>query len=117
MLEIENLIERGLGSGHAMGEFFRPRTYSLEGFSPSHCVGTQSSGLTGNRLVAKVLRRMPGFRWRRIVRAGIEFCHQEVDLVTAQELRDNAEAPFIERGGNGLEVGLEIGHVYFSPCL
>ena len=97
-LEIENLIERGLGSGDALGEFFHPRGDSLEGFFSSHCVRTQSSGLTGNRLVAKVLRRMLGFRWGGIIRAGIEFCHEEVDLLTAQKFRDNAEAPFIERG-------------------
>ena len=52
-LEIENLIERCLGSCDALGEFFDPRIYSLEGFSSSHCVSTQSSGLTGNRLVAR----------------------------------------------------------------
>ena len=90
-LEIENLIERGLGSGDAPGEFFHPRTYSLEGFSSSHCVSTQSSGLTGNWLVAKVLSCMLGFRRGGVVRAGVEFCHEEVDLFTAQEFRDNAE--------------------------
>ena len=99
-LEIENLIERCLGSCDALGEFFDPRIYSLEGFSSSHCVSTQSSGLTGNRLVAKVPRRMLGFRYGGIVWAGIEFCHEEVDLLTAQKFRDNAEAPFIQRDGD-----------------
>ena len=83
-LGIENLIERGFGSGDSLGERFYPRTYSLEGFFSSRCVGTQSSGLAGNRLVAKVARRMLGFRWRGIVWAGIEFFHEEVDLFTAQ---------------------------------
>ena len=99
-LGIENLIERGFGSGDSLGERFYPRTYSLEGFFSSRCVGTQSSGLAGNRLVAKVARRMLGFRWRGIVWAGIEFFHEEVDLFTAQKFRDNAEASFIERGGD-----------------
>ena len=108
-LQVENLIERGLGAGHALGEFLHSRTYSLEGFSASHCVGTQSSRLSGNRLVAKVLRRMLGFCRGRIVWTCIEFVHEEVDLVTAQEFRDNAEAPFVERRGDCLE----ISHEYF----
>ncbi len=66
-LEIEDLIELGLGSGESLGEFFHARTYSLEGFFSSHYARTQRSGLTGNRLVAKVLRRMLGFGWRGIV--------------------------------------------------
>ena len=111
-LQVENLIERGLGSGHAPGKFFDPRTYPVERFSSSHCVRTQSSRLSGNRLITKVLRRMPGFRYGGIVRAGIEFCHQEVDLVTAQKFRDNAEPPFLERSGDCLE----ISHACCSPC-
>ena len=95
-LGIENLIERGFRSGDSLGEFFDPRTYSLEGFFSSRCVSTQSSGLAGNWLIAKVPRRMLGFRWRGIVWACIEFCHEEVDLFTAQKFRDNAEASFIE---------------------
>ncbi len=43
-LGIENRIERGLGSGDSLGEFFHPRAYSLEGFSSSRCVRTQNSG-------------------------------------------------------------------------
>ena len=99
-LRIRNLIERGFGPGDSLGEFFDPRTYSPEGFSSSRCVGTHSASFAGNRLVARVLRCMIGFRWARIVRAGIEFCHEEVDLCTAQKFRDNAEAPFLERGGD-----------------
>ena len=116
-LEIEDLIERGLGSGDALGERFHPRTYPLEGFSSSHRVSTQSSGLTGNRLVAKVLRRMLGFRRRGIVRAGIEFCHEEVDLFTAQKFRDNAEAPFIERGGDCFKISHECSVLLFCEFL
>ena len=99
-LEIEDLIERGLGSGDSLGEGFHARTYSLEGFFSSHYAKTQRSRLTGNRLVAKVPRRMLGFRWEGIVWAGIEFFHEEVDLFTAQKFRDNADAPFLERGGD-----------------
>ena len=106
-LEIEDLIERGLGSGDSLGKRFHARTYSLDGFFSSHYARTQRSGLTGNRLIAKVLRRMPGFRWWGIVWAGIEFCHEEVDLFTAQKFRDNAEAPFLERGGNCFEISHE----------
>ena len=36
--------------------------------------------------------------------AGIEFFHEEVDLIAAQEVRDNAEAPFLERGGDCVKV-------------
>jgi hypothetical protein len=36
-LEIEDLIERGLGSGEPLGERFHARTYALEGFFSSHC--------------------------------------------------------------------------------
>ena len=94
-LEIEDLIERGLGSGDSLGERFHPRTYSLEGFFSSHCGRTKSSRLIGNWLVAKVPRRMLGSRCGRIVWACIEFFHEEVDLITAQEFRDNAKAPFL----------------------
>ncbi|MDP7462906.1 MAG: hypothetical protein QF614_00265 [SAR324 cluster bacterium] len=66
-LEIEDLIERGLGSGDSLGKRFHARTYSLEGFFSSHYARTQRSGLTGNWLIAKVLRRMLGFRWWGIV--------------------------------------------------
>ncbi len=103
-LEIEDLIEHGLGSGDSLGERFHPRTYSLKGFFSSHYARTQRSRLTGNRLVAKVPRRMLGFRWGGIVWAGIEFCHEEVDLFTAEKFRDNAEAPFLERGGDCFEI-------------
>ena len=72
-LEIEDLIERGLGSGESLGERFHPRANSLEGFFSSHCVRTQNSRLTGNWLIAKVPRRMLGFRWQGIVWACIEF--------------------------------------------
>lgn len=106
-LEIEDLIERGLGSGDSLGKRFHARTYSLDGFFSSHYTRTQRSGLTGNRLIAKVLRRMPGFRWWGIVWAGIEFFHEEVDLFTAEEFRDNAEAPSIERGGDCFEISHE----------
>ena len=106
-LEINNLIERGLGSGDSLGKFFHPRTYSLEGFFSSHCGRTQSSRLTGNWLIAKVPRRMLGSRCGRIVGACIEFCHEEVDLITAQKFRDNAKAPFIQRGGDCFEISHE----------
>ena len=99
-LGIENLIERGFGSGDSLGECFYPRTYSLEGLFSSRCVSTQSSGLAGNWPIAKVLRGILGLRWGGIVWAGIEFCHEEVDLFTAEKFRDNAEASFIERGGD-----------------
>jgi hypothetical protein len=61
----------------------------------------------GNWLIAKVLRRMLGFPWGGIVWAGIEFCHEEVDLFMAEEFRDNAEAPFLERGGDCFEISHE----------
>jgi hypothetical protein len=107
-LEIEDLIERGPGSGDSLGKRFHARTYSLDGFFSSHYARTQRSGLTGNRLIAKVLRRMPGFRWWGIVWAGTEFCHEEVDLFMAQKFRDNAEAPSIERGGDCFEIAMNI---------
>ena len=44
-LEIEDLIERGLGSGDSLGEGFHPRTYSLGCFFSSHRIRTQSSRL------------------------------------------------------------------------
>ncbi len=37
----------------------------------------------------------------------LEICHEGVDLFTAQKFRDNAEAPFLERGGYRLEIGHE----------
>ncbi len=106
-LEIENLIERGLGSGDSLGKRFHARTYSLEGFFSSHYARTQRSRLTGNWPITKVLRRMLGFRWEGIVWACIEFFHEEVDLFTAEEFRDNAEAPFIERGGDCCKISHE----------
>ena len=42
-----------------------------------------------------------------IVWACIEFFHEEVDLISAEEFRDNAEAPFLERGGDCLEISHE----------
>ena len=113
-LGIENLIERGFGSGDSLGERFYPRTYSLEGFFSSRCVSTPSSGLAG-WLIAKVPRRMLGFSWRGIVWACIELFHEEVDLFTAQKFRDNAEAPFLERGGDCFEIshGLNV-HAWFT---
>ncbi len=46
-------------------------------------------------------------RWGGIVWACIEFFHEEVDLITAEEFRDNAEAPFLERGGDCFEISHE----------
>ena len=114
-LGIENLIERGFGSGDSLGECFYPRTYSLEGLFSSRCVSTQSSGLAGNWPIAKVLRGILGLRWGGIVWAGIEFCHEEVDLFTAEKFRDNAEASFIERGGDCCKIshGLNV-HAWFT---
>ena len=85
-LEIEDLIERGLGSGDSLGERFHPRTYSLEGFFSSQSRFVLRVGLGG---------------------ACFEICHEEVDLFTAEEFRDYAEAPFLERGGDCLEISHE----------
>ena len=82
-LEIEDLIERGLGAGDALRERFHPRTDALEGFFASHRGRTQRARLPGNRPIAKVPRRMLGSRRGGVVRADIELFHEEVDLRTA----------------------------------
>ena len=83
------------------------KKYKYASLTTTHCVRTQCSSLTGNWLIAKVPRRMLGSYLGRIVWACIEFCHEEVDLITVEKFRDNAEAPFLERGGDCLEISHE----------
>ena len=85
----------------------RPGNKSCSLLLALSCVDMIAPRIFGNWLIAKVLRRMLGFPWGGIVWAGIEFCHEEVDLFMAEEFRDNAEAPFLERGGDCFEISHE----------